>query len=75
MTFIYDLHYRLLLGETGGIVLGWTGFALLALLLSGLWAWWPRGSWAKALRLKRHAHRSALRDWHKLAGLSGSVSF
>lgn len=72
MTFIYDLHYRLLLGETGGIVLGWTGFALLALLLSGLWAWWPRGSWAKALRLKRHAHpQRALRDWHKLAGLSG----
>ncbi|MGD9472945.1 MAG: PepSY-associated TM helix domain-containing protein [Novosphingobium sp.] len=76
MTFIYDLHYRLLLGETGGKVLGWVGFALLALLLSGLWAWWPRiwsrGSWTKALRFKPGAPpQRALRDWHKLTGLSG----
>ncbi|OYX65417.1 MAG: hypothetical protein B7Y88_08405 [Sphingomonadales bacterium 32-64-17] len=78
MTFIYDLHYRLLLGEAGGKVLGWLGFALLALLLSGLWAWWPRsinsGSWGKALRFKRGAApQRALRDWHKLTGLAGLV--
>ncbi len=72
MTFIYDLHYQLLLGETGGTVLGWLGFVLLALLLSGLWAWWPKGSWKKALRFKRGAHpQRSLRDWHKLTGLSG----
>lgn len=72
MTFIYDLHYRLLLGEIGGEVLGWLAFALLALLLSGLWAWWPRGSWAKALRIKRHGQpQRTLRDWHKITGLSG----
>jgi len=74
MTFVYDLHYRLLLGTTGGAVLGWTSFALIALLLTGLWAWWPRGSWAKALRIKTGASRQrALRDWHKTAGLSGLV--
>ncbi len=74
VTFIYDLHYRLLFGETGGTMLGWLGFVLLALLLSGIWAWWPKGSWTKALRLKpgAHPHRS-LRDWHKLTGLSGLV--
>lgn len=72
MTVIYDLHYRLLLGEAGGRVLGWTGLGMLALLLSGLWAWWPRGSWRKALRFKRHAPAlRALRDWHKLAGVGG----
>ena len=72
MTFIYDLHYRLLLGVTGAAILGWTGFVLLALLLSGLWAWWPRGAWTKALRFKRGAApQRILRDWHKLAGLSG----
>jgi len=72
MTFVYDLHYRLLLGKTGGQVLGWSGFALLALLVSGLWAWWPRGSWAKALRFKSAAHpQRRLRDWHKLTGLAG----
>ncbi len=74
MTFIYDLHYTLLLGETGTALIGWLGFGMLALLLSGVWAWWPRGSWGKALRQKRHAHRQrALRDWHKLAGLGGLV--
>lgn len=72
MTFIYDLHYRLLLEDRGRVLLGWSGFVLLALLLSGLWAWWPRGSWAKALRLKLAAPgQRALRDWHKLAGLAG----
>lgn len=74
MTFIYDLHYRLLLGETGGAVLGWLGFVMLALLLSGLWAWWPRGSLAKAFRLKLHGHpQRRLRDWHKFTGLSGLI--
>ena len=74
MTFLYDLHYRLLLGETGGALLGWLGFVMLALLLSGLWAWWPRGSWTKALRLKLGAHpQRSLRDWHKLSGLSGLI--
>lgn len=72
MTLIYDLHYRLLLEELGGEMLGWAGFALLALLLSGLWAWWPRGSLAKALRIKRHGPpQRTLRDWHKVTGLSG----
>lgn len=72
MTFIYDLHYRLLLGETGGKVLGWSGFLFLVLLFSGLWAWWPRGSWMKALRIKPCAPpQRRLRDWHKLAGLAG----
>lgn len=74
MTFLYDLHYRLLLEKPGGVVLGWTGLALIVLLLSGLWAWWPRGSWAKALRFKRLApQQRRLRDWHKLGGLSGLV--
>lgn len=74
MTFVYDLHYRLLLGETGAQIVGWAGFPLLALLASGVWAWWPRGSWRKALRLKLAAPaQRSLRDWHKLAGLSGAV--
>lgn len=74
MTFVYDLHYRLLLGELGGKIIGWLGFGLLALLISGLWVWWPRGSWLKALRFKRHAPpQRSMRDWHKLSGLLGLV--
>ena len=72
VTFVYDVHNKLLLDSIGGALVGWLGFGCLALLLSGLWAWWPRGSWAKALRFKRNAHpQRSLRDWHKLAGLSG----
>lgn len=72
VTFVYDLHFRLLASSTGGTVLGWSGFVLLVLLGSGVWAWWPRASWAKALRIKRHAHpQRRLRDWHKLTGLAG----
>ncbi len=74
MTWIYDLHYRLLLDELGAKLLGYAGIALFLLLASGLWAWWPRGSWRKALRYKGHAASSRkLRDIHKLSGLWGIV--
>ena len=72
MTWIYDLHYCLQLGPVGGTIFGWAGLALAVLLASGLWAWWPRGGWAKALRVKpRAAPVRRLYDWHKLAGLAG----
>jgi uncharacterized iron-regulated membrane protein len=70
MTWIYDLHMQLQLGDVGCDVIGWTGLGMAVLLLSGLWAWWPRGSWVKALRYKRNAAPSRrLHDLHKLAGL------
>jgi uncharacterized iron-regulated membrane protein len=70
MTFIYDLHYRLALEKPGGVIIGYAGIGLFLLLLSGLWAWWPRGGWRKALRYKFGAAPiRALRDQHKLAGL------
>jgi uncharacterized iron-regulated membrane protein len=72
MTWIYDLHYQLKMDKPGGTLMGIAGLALLALLVSGLWAWWPRGSWAKALRFKRGAGETRrLRDLHKLTGLAG----
>lgn len=70
MTWLYDLHMHLLAGDVGSKVVGWSGMAMLALLMSGLWAWWPRGSLRKALALKRRAvAQRRLRDIHKLAGL------
>ena len=72
MTFLYDLHYRLLVGKTGAVVLGYAGIVLFVLLVTGLWAWWPRGSWRKALRYKSEAGNSRRwRDQHKLSGLWG----
>lgn len=74
MTFIYDLHYRLLAGEAGGKLVGDFGLAAILLVLTGLWSFWPRGSWAKALALCAKAH--PLRRWrdiHKAAGLIGII--
>lgn len=72
MTWIYDLHYRLLLGERAGTLIGYAGIILILLLLSGLWAWWPQGRWAKALHFKKYAAPlRRLRDIHKLSGLIG----
>lgn len=74
MTFIYDLHYRLLMGKTGAVVLGIAGLAMLLLLLTGLIVWWPKGALSKALRYKGDAPPlRRVRDQHKLSGLIGLV--
>ncbi len=74
-TWLYDLHYRLLLQKPGGTALGIIGIAMLAMLLSGLWAWWPRGEgWRRALAWKREASSSRrLYDVHKWGGVGGAV--
>ncbi|MEN0036753.1 MAG: PepSY-associated TM helix domain-containing protein [Cellvibrio sp.] len=70
MSWLYELHMHLLAGETGRQIVGWSGFAILFLLLTGLLVWWPRGSWRKALAFKRHAAPiRRMRDLHKLSGL------
>ena len=70
MSWIYQLHMELLMGETGAQIIGWAGFALLALMILGLWLWWPRGSLPKALAFKRNAVPiRRLRDLHKLSGV------
>ncbi|RVU05816.1 PepSY domain-containing protein [Novosphingobium umbonatum] len=73
VTWLYDLHMELLGGDTGRAFVGWGGLAIfLLVMVTGLWAWWPKGGWGKALR---YAHGAALirrlRDMHKLAGLLG----
>lgn len=70
MSWIYELHMHLLAGEIGSQVVGWFGFVMLALLISGIATWWPRGSWRKALAFKRRAvSQRRLRDLHKHFGL------
>jgi uncharacterized iron-regulated membrane protein len=70
MSWLYELHMHLLAGENGRLVVGWGGLATLLLLATGVVAWWPRGSWRKALAFKRDAVPiRRLRDLHKLSGL------
>lgn len=70
ISWLYQLHMALLAGDLGGQVVGWSGVAMLLLLVSGIVAWWPRGSWRKAVAFKRNAvPMRRLRDLHKLSGL------
>lgn len=71
MSWLYQLHMQLLAGDVGSQIVGWTGVAMLLLLVSGMLVWWPRGSWRKALAFKRNAVPiRRLRDIHKLSGLA-----
>lgn len=77
MSWLYELHANLLTGEAGRQVAGWSGFATLIMLVTGVITWWPRGSWGKAVAFKPNAvPMRRLRDLHKLTGLwSGLLLF
>ncbi len=71
VTWFYDIHRHLLIGEPGTLIVGWSGVGMLVLLLTGIAAWWPRGSWRKAMAFKRNAAPlRRQRDLHKLFGLA-----
>ena len=74
-TWVYDLHYMLLAGETGHTVVGLLGLLMLLSLVGGLVLWWPRrGHWRDAMRLKLAGSRQRRHyDLHKLAGVTGAV--
>ena len=73
MSWLYELHMHLLAGETGRQIVGWSGVVMLVLIISGIAAWWPRGSWRKGLAFKRRsAPIRRLRDLHKHFGLWSS---
>ncbi|WP_398308406.1 PepSY-associated TM helix domain-containing protein [Zoogloea sp.] len=74
-TWLYDLHYTLLLGQTGKDIVGYTGLLLLASLVSGLTLWWPsRARLAAALRpVLRGGVVRKVYDLHVLSGAYGLV--
>jgi uncharacterized iron-regulated membrane protein len=70
-TWVYDLHWALLLGKNGHTAVGLLGLLLMFSLASGVYLWWPGwGKLAKGLAIKRRASVERLMfDWHKSAGL------
>lgn len=75
MTWLYNLHYQLLLGSTGTLVLGYIGLAISLLLVSGLYHWWPKvGQWRKSLSFRRRTITiGLLADLHKFIGVFSCV--
>lgn len=72
-TWIYDLHWKILAGNTGKVIMGIVAIGGLIVLITGTTIWlMPRSSWASKLHFKRPA--GVVRrtyDLHKLIGLYG----
>jgi uncharacterized iron-regulated membrane protein len=62
----HDVHGHMLIDGWGRKLVGWLGWALLASCLTGLWIWWPRGSWLRGLRWRRTPSTNA--NLHHLVG-------
>lgn len=75
MTWLFDLHYALLLDDTGKSLMGIIGLLLLIPLLSGIYLWWPAaGKLRQALSIKRGASMSRfIFDLHKTHGVYSFV--
>ena len=75
LTWLYDLHYSLLLDQPGRQAVGVLGVLCTVSLVSGLVLWWPRpGQWRQALRFKRQTSvQRRVYDLHKLTGLGFAV--
>lgn len=71
MTWLYDLHYTLLLDRPGKIAMAVVGSILIASLFSGVYLWWPPSHKLRsALTIKKSASAERLNyDLHKTAGI------
>jgi uncharacterized iron-regulated membrane protein len=74
-TWLYDVHYALLMGRAGKQLMAVCCVLTLGLLLGGLWLWWPaKGKAISALTLKPSASpQRRIYDLHKTAGVYGLV--
>jgi len=75
MTIILQLHYKLLAGDAGKLVMGIAALLTLILILTGIYLWWPKLTKLKqAFFIKRNAssHRFNF-DLHKITGIYTAV--
>ncbi|WP_404478968.1 PepSY-associated TM helix domain-containing protein [Novosphingobium sp. BL-52-GroH] len=71
-TWLYELHYHLLMGRTGASVMGVAGIAIMVLLALGGVLWWRSGRSMRS-RLSFRASGTGQRklyDAHRLIGLA-----
>lgn len=74
MTWIYDLHFTLLLGKEGRTAIGVLGLFTLMSLISGLYLWWPSRQ-RLFTSLKPHLRKGVARRTYDLHVLSGVYSW
>ena len=73
--WLYDLHHRLLLGNTGLAIIGFAGAAMLLLLIAGVLAFWPmRRGFRKGFRIRGVA-RPHLLTAHRNIGIVEALPF
>lgn len=70
-TWLYNLHFTLLAGDSGKTIVALLGMLLLILCVSGVVILWPKGGrWRKAQSIRRgHGSYSFIFDLHKMAVL------
>jgi uncharacterized iron-regulated membrane protein len=74
-TWIYELHYRLLMGRDGAPVMGTIGVGVLIMLIAGIVLWWRSGKTARSrLTFARTgpAERKIF-DLHRLLGVGSAM--
>jgi uncharacterized iron-regulated membrane protein len=80
MGWVHDFHGSLMIGgREGRSVIGWMGVGMLALGLSGIVLWWPRGGtgkWRNAFGIAKNARGWLFhRQLHGTAGISAWALF
>jgi uncharacterized iron-regulated membrane protein len=76
VTWVYDLHYSLLMGnKSGKLMVSLLGIALLVSTVLGVYLWLPRGKqrFVKALPKVRTGRKKAIYDMHSYTGAYGAV--
>ncbi|WP_417387372.1 PepSY-associated TM helix domain-containing protein [Gimesia sp.] len=73
VTWMYSLHYKLLSGRTGEIIVGLCGLILMVSVASGVYLWWPlwRHSWRAAFAIR--SGRRFQYDLHKSTGVIAAL--
>jgi uncharacterized iron-regulated membrane protein len=69
MAYVHQFHLRLLAGKTGNWIVSWMGVAMLFLLITGLYLWWPQ----KRATIKWDA--TSWRFWFDVHSATGIFTF
>lgn len=71
MTWVFDLHYTLLLGKSGLALVGIAGFVIAAMLVTGMVLWWPSKArmWSAMRIIPRPGRVRRTYDLHNAGGI------